>query len=86
MIDINAVSYGASVFFVAVGVVYGILLVSTLLSVLLIPIALIFTPFISIFLIVSLLTIPTFPQTFTQVLKGFVDKVKAVHHQVHCKR
>ena len=82
MNDINAVSYGASVFFVAVGMVYGILLVSTLLSVLLIPIALIFTPFISIFLIVSLLTIPTFPQTFTQVLKGFVDKVKAVH----CKR
>ncbi len=82
MIDINAVSYGASVFFVAVGVVYGILLVSTLLSVLLIPIALIFTPFTSIFLIVSLLTIPTFPQTFTQVLKDFVDKVKTVH----CKR
>ena len=80
MVDINAISYGAIVFFVAVGVV------STLLSVLFLPIALIFTPFIIIFLIVSLLTIPTFPQTFTQVLKGFVDKVKAVHHQVHCKR
>ncbi len=80
MVDINAISYGEIVFFVAVGVV------STLLSVLFLPIALIFTPFISIFLIVSLLTIPTFPQTFTQVLKDFVDKVKSVHHQVHCKR
>ena len=86
MNDINAISYGASVFFVAVGVVYGILLVSTLLSVQFLPIALIFPPFIILFLIVSLLTIPTFPQTFTQVLKDFVDKVKSVHHQVHCKR
>ena len=86
MVDPNTFSYAASVFLVGVGVVYAILLVSTLLNILLIPIALTITPFIIIFLIVSLLTIPTFPQTFTQVLKDFVDKVKTVHHQVHCNR
>ena len=50
--DTNTFSYAVSTFFVGVGAVYAVLLVATLLSVLLIPIAFIITPFIIIFLIV----------------------------------
>ena len=76
--DTNTFSYAVSTFFVGVGAVYAVLLVATLLSVLLIPIAFIITPFIIIFLIVSLLTLPSFPPAFIQVLKEFVEKVKEV--------
>ena len=76
--DTNTFSYAISIFFVGVGAVYAVLLVATLLSVLLIPIAFIITPFIIIFLIVSLLTLPSFPSAFIQVLKEFVEKVKEV--------
>ncbi len=79
MNDINAISYPASVFFVGVGVVYGIMLAATLLSVLFLPLALISTPFIVIVFLGFLLMIPTFPQTFTQVLKDLAETVKAVH-------
>lgn len=75
---INDNSYAASVFFVGVGVVYAVILVATLLSVLLIPIANATAPFVAGFVIVSFATMPGFPRTFEQVLKDFVEKARKV--------
>ena len=69
-----AAAYDASVFLVGVGVVYALLLGATLLSALLMPIALAAAPFVAAFVIVSLATIPGFPRTFAQVLKEFGEK------------
>ena len=76
--DTDTFSYAASVAFVVIGVSYLILLVTTLISVLVLPGALVLSPIIALLFFFALLASSTFSQTFFQVFAGFIDKVKAV--------